>query len=296
MSPLKHRLTTFVLKYPRFIHSEFMTHRLISKNAASSRAIPFERMCQMVLDEIALPEYWGAEQKGMQSGAQLDYDSIHLAQAVWDLACVKAVDHAQRLAELGVHKSLCNRLLEPFAHMTVIATGDHRGWANFFALRAHRDAQPEFQVLAYRMLDQYLASVPRSVAFGEWHVPYDLTPEDRVLLDDQSVSARLKVATGRIARVSYLTHDGARSPHKDIELYDRLVTSTPPHMSPFEHCACPTLNRLGDVKAGNFGHHWLQYRKLHANEHTRSMLDAEMAERITARATWISLPSSKTRS
>ena len=40
VNPAGQRLTTFVLRFPRFVLSEFNTHRMFSRNASSSRAIP----------------------------------------------------------------------------------------------------------------------------------------------------------------------------------------------------------------------------------------------------------------
>src|SRR5688500_17572036 len=95
------RLTTFVLTYPRFIHSELMTHRVFSRNAASSRAIPFDRMVRMVANETARPIHWGGAKPGMQSGEQIT--EVWRAQQIWDRAMVHAVEQAEALNELGVH-------------------------------------------------------------------------------------------------------------------------------------------------------------------------------------------------
>ena len=55
------RITTFLLTYPRFIHSELMTHRMFSRNSASSRAIPFEKMVKDVLENPFIPIAWQKE-------------------------------------------------------------------------------------------------------------------------------------------------------------------------------------------------------------------------------------------
>lgn len=245
------RITTWVLKYPRFIHSELMTHRVLSRNAASSRAIPITRMIKDVINEPAAPEFWGANQKGMQASVELKGIKLKLAKFFWFKARYAAIVVAWTMNKLGLHKQIANRILEPWAHMTVLVTATNM--ENFFKLRAHKDAQPEFQKLAYEMLKIYNASVPAILNPGEWHIPFDSKMEGFALSD------KLRVATARCARVSYLTHDGTIDKNKDIELHNRLSESG--HWSPFEHCA----KSAPGTNSGNFTG-WIQYRKLFSNE------------------------------
>lgn len=272
ISPAGCRITTFVLKYPRFIHSELMTHRAFSRNAASSRAIPIQRMIEAIRENPARPVHWGTAKPGMQAGEPLPPEKAEQAVAIWDEACHDAIAHAERLLELGVHKQVVNRLLEPFAHMTTLVTATE--WENFFALRAHPDAQPEFQVLAYRMLAAYLANEPVQVPVGGWHIPFG----DR-MPDGLTEEERLKIATARCARVSYLTFDGEFAPEKDFALHDRLAQAG--HWSPFEHCAralpeaVPSGNLVG----------WRQYRKEFPDENRRADLKGILA----TKPDWITL-------
>jgi hypothetical protein len=127
------RLTTFELCYPRMIHSEFMTHRMISRNAASSRAIPVEKMIKRVEEDPVEPLFWGANQKGMQAHQALTGLSLSLAQGYWEDAQYQAVSFARRLADVGAHKQIVNRILEPFSWITVIASATE--WGNFINLR-----------------------------------------------------------------------------------------------------------------------------------------------------------------
>ena len=60
------RITTFILTFPRIVLAEFNTHRMLSRNSASSRAIPFEKMVQMVQDDPFIPIKWMKDHKGMQ--------------------------------------------------------------------------------------------------------------------------------------------------------------------------------------------------------------------------------------
>jgi thymidylate synthase ThyX len=272
------RITTWLLTYNRFIHSELNTHRSFSRNASSSRAIPLKKMIEAVKNDPAMPVFWGKNQSGMQASVELDntttselrsvlnFDGItgaHLevspltaAKIDWLDARDKAVEVAERLEKLGLHKQLSSRLLEPFAHITVVLTATDM--ENFFSLRAREAAQPEFQKLAYLMLGAYNASKPTPLATGEWHIPFG----DR-MPDGLSPSEKLKVATARCARTSYLTFDGEINVQKDFELHDQLAASG--HWSPFEHCAKALWS---DNSSGNF-RGWEQYRKQFFDENRK---------------------------
>jgi hypothetical protein len=132
------------------------------------------------------------------------------------------------MIELGVHKQIANRLLEPFAHMTTLVTATD--FDNFFSLRADTDAQPDFKSWPFKTLDAYLNSTPKRLEAGDWHIPFgDRMPVGLELLE------RLKVAVARAARVSYKTFDGKIDPVEDYRLHDRLAEGG--HWSPFEHVA-----------------------------------------------------------
>lgn len=227
-------LTTFQLKYPRFIHSEFMTHRVFSRNASSSRAIPVEKMLEQVRKDPAMPIHWGQNQPGMQAKVELPMEAMLQAKEAWKTAAEMASYYAAQMHKAGAHKQIVNRILEPFQWISVIVTATE--WDNFYALRDHADAQPEIAHLAGMM--KYATSLvePKLVRMGEWHLPY--VGEDERALYREDILVKLSAA--RCARVSYLTHDGqAPDVFKDIALYDRLVGSTPIHASPVEHQATP---------------------------------------------------------
>jgi len=230
VNPAGDRLVTAILRYPRWIHSEVLTHRAFSRNAASSRAIPVRKILDMVTETPAMPEYWGGEKPGMQAGAQLDEGTAGICEYIWQRAAGLAVKCAQDLLDCGLHKSLVNRLLEPWMPYTTLVSAT--SWDNFFALRAHKDAMPEFQILAYRMLDQYLKCETQQLDWGQWHIPFgDQMPEG---LDEET---QMKVATARCARLSYLTYDGEMNVEKDLDLYHKLMEAQPLHASPAEHVA-----------------------------------------------------------
>ena len=231
------RLTTFVLTYHRFIHSEFLTHRMLSKNSSSSRAIPVEKMIKLVEEQDVYPLHWGKNQKGMIADQELSGHDQVLAEYIWRDARILAIRQARLLTGIDIHKQIVNRLLEPFSSITVICSGTE--YQNFFEQRCHPDAQPEIQSLANKMKAVYDVSHPKQLAGGEWHLPL-VKQEDIDEVND--VNELVKVVVGRCARVSYLNHDGVRSLADDVKLHDRLLTSKPAHLSPFEHVAIALSN------------------------------------------------------
>lgn len=304
ISPEGKRLTTMQLRYPRFIHAEFMTHRMFSRNASSSRAIPVKRMIEDLRRDPAMPIHWGSNKPGMQAGEQLDPDSVGTCQSIWLDARDDAIRKAEWLMKNGLHKQIANRILEPWAHINVVVTATD--WANFFALRRHEDAQPEIKALADAMWEAMENSLPWRLQHGEWHLPYANHAADfaqakdhlkigRVTRDQPQYTEMvekvlLPLSVARCASVSYTTVDGLdMTMDRALSLYDRLLGSQPLHASPAEHQATPDsyasseefrgdLQRaFPDVKPnwtwnnpklhGNF-HGWIQYRKTLAGENT----------------------------
>lgn len=226
------RLTSLQLRYPKFIHGELMTHRVFSRNAASSRAIPVERMIQDVMDAPAMPVYWGKNQKGMQADVEFEPNQQSILQGLWLQGRDNAVQLAKGLMHHGLHKQIANRVLEPWFHINTLVTATD--WDNFFELRCHKDAQPEMRVLAENIRDAMANNTPAALSADEWHLPYVL-PQERAELDTETL---LKLSVARCARVSYLTQDGITPRlEQDIALYERLVAARPIHASPAEHQA-----------------------------------------------------------
>lgn len=249
------RLTTVQLTYPRIIHSEFMTHRLFSRNAASSRAIPVEKMIRDVNDDPFVQIHWGKNQKGMQAEMELTEEEQKMCLLHWLMQRSESVHRVRSLVEIGLHKQIANRLLEPWMWITVIASGTDAAYRNFFKLRCHPDAEPHIQKIAYMLRNEYEKGTPKVVENA--HLPLFGFPGD----EDIDPVDRVKVSTARCARVSYLTHDGLRDPQADIAMHDRLAKSG--HWSPFEHVAFPCS---GSLDGGNFGMGWRQYRKMFRGE------------------------------
>lgn len=267
------RLTTMEVTFPRIILAEFNTHRVFSRNSASSRAIPLATQLERITQDPFVPEYWGKLQAGMQANEVVDDTAAFRAQVEWMDACSEAVAFAGRLNKLGIHKQLTNRLLEPFMWHTVIVTATE--WSNFFALRNNSMAQPEIHTIAAMMQEAYDSGEPDFVDSGKWHLP--LIQPDELGGDIETLK---KVSAGRCARVSYLTHDGVRDQSKDVELYGRLTSSG--HMSPLEHVATPACYETSSGEAdelewkssgfiGNF-RGWKQLRKFipHENDFSKA--------------------------
>lgn len=270
---------TFEASYPRFVHAELMTHRLFSRNAASSRAIPSEKMFKNIVDDPAVPVFWGKNQPGMQADVEIDDDKKVTAKDVWMDARHEAIKSARKLMDLGVHKQIANRITEPWMHITIILTTTEL--SNWFKLRCGPEAQPEIAWVANEMkkqVDKLKASgTSRHLQHGDWHMPlidhHDILEVNKYFHSihgrdpsfEEETAIFKKVSTGRCARVSYLTHAGTRDIIEDIKLHDRLLISG--HWSPFEHVATPI-----DVntRCGNFVG-WKQYRKEFVEEHPEKL-------------------------
>lgn len=265
INPVGDRLTTWELTYPRFIHAELMTHRVLSRNSASSRAIPTAKLRQRVIDGPAGHEFWGANQKGMQASNQVS--DVERARTWWIDVRDYVIPLHERGEALGLHKQIVNRVIEPWMMITVIVSATE--WANFYHQRNHPDAEPNFQRLAKTMWDVYTTSMPIKIGVGGWHLPFidDATRAEvqSAIFSDVTPILR-KISVGRCARVSYLTHDGKRDVDEDVALHDKLLgtftSGNPGHFSPFEHVACARDSHFSD---SNF-HGWMQYRKLFDRE------------------------------
>lgn len=238
------RVSTFVLTLPKYLLQELNTHKTVNKNAASSRAMSVTKIEAM---SNFTPIFWSKNQGGMQGYDHIPIEERGRAQEIWDEAKAFAKEQAKKLADLGLHKQICNRLMEPFTMTQVVATSDR--WTNFFTLRASDDADPNFAYLATLMLEQWLESTPQALQRGEWHIPF-LQKEDKELL----VENQLKRSAARCARVSYMNWLGTNDLQKDLELCDKLIESG--HMSPFEHQVM--VDKF--LSSGCYGAPWLAYR------------------------------------
>jgi thymidylate synthase ThyX len=270
----QHRLTTYVLRYPRYIHAEVLTHRQFSRNASSSRAIPVKKIIDSVESDLVLPIHWGKNQKGMQAYEELPLEVQEKARAVWEKLARQAIEGARELSELGVHKQVTNRVLEPYSHISVVLTATD--FANFFYLRYHSKAQPEIKELAKKMYRLYKENEPRLVKTFDMmdsteandpivtqnaHLPFVVDSERNLPFRDA-----IAISQARCARVSYNNHDGTNnSLEKDAALAEDLRKDG--HFSPFEHQGLSIHPALTAYK-GNFNkaYDWIQIRKMYPNE------------------------------
>jgi hypothetical protein len=236
------RLTTYELEYQRFIHSEFMTHKMLSKNAASSRAIPMAKMRKHIVDVPQAPIHWGQNQPGMQANQEMDDLHKESARLLWDEARKSALSYSIVMEQVGAHKQIVNRLTEPFMQMKVICSGTE--FENFFWLRDHPAADPNIAELARVMRIAQDQSEPWALAPGEWHVPYvDRKLDEKGILhyfsqgNEIALEDAIKLSASCCAQVSYRALDERLE--KAISIYDRLINNTPMHASPVEHQATP---------------------------------------------------------
>ncbi len=252
-------VTTMVVTMPRFIIAQFNTHRVFSRNSASSRAIPTRRLIQRVLDYPYIPIKWGQNQAGMQSGEELPEGVQASCVDEWLELRNSAVATAERLMSMGVHKEHVNRCLEPWMWTTVIVTATE--WDGFFEQRLSPHAQPEMRKVAQLMHD---AMYPADEAWylepvlSAWHVPRGGTVLNHTF-HDKDVLDELLVEVARAARVSYTKHAVEFSKEDDLNLVKKLRDGG--HWSPFEHVAMPCHQAQGNLRG------WVQLRAYFDKDH-----------------------------
>lgn len=329
VNPQGSRLHTQRWTAPKFIHQESLRHRQIyfmdflraefdadfSFSVSSSRAIPFQRLLAEVRSDEhrAVPAFWGAEQKGMSPGEELDhYDRdepylklspYKIAQLEWKNAALQAAACAERLSNIGVHKSICNRVIEPYVHVHCLSTATTNGWMNFFGLRLDKAADPTLRALAEAAWIGWNESEPKKLKPGQWHLPFvDDETSDLVTgwcIDEHAQTGKVgdphllsvKISVARSAHLSYesFSNPGARMTVEEcVALHDRFVNSVPMHASPLEHQATPDSRitiPIIHIESGqpvvtghenrgwehqtqgrNLGPGWRQYRALLPNE------------------------------
>lgn len=257
ISPSGSRIITFELEYPRIIHSELMTHRLLSRNAMSSRAIPIKKMIEQVQQNPAMPVKFGKNQPGMQDAGEhsAQLGDGYSAEEWWKLAGLSAARFAAEFADAGYHKQIANRLLEPYQRMKTVVTATD--WNNFFWLRVDPDADPTIYELAKAMKEASDNSIPDPLEPGQWHTPYvdhvygfeDIDDkecavfEGYCVLDEENkpvmltLEEALAVSASCCAQVSYRVLNTSKE--KALDIYEKLVSGNKVHASPFEHQATP---------------------------------------------------------
>lgn len=280
-------LVTLQLRYWRAVHGEFMTHRVFSRNASSSRAIPIGRMVAMTLEDTAGPEHWGKNQSGMQAGDNCDSrvtipKRLHKAfmawkidnfdiqedtallnmtttrELAWRFSAYLMAEMSMAYSDAGYHKQIANRLTEPFQYINVVLTSSK--WENFLALRDHEKAEPHIRDLAQLVRQKIDEAPAQHLKYGEWHMPYILPDENGLTLQN-----RLALSSARCASVSYKTVDGLpMTQNRALDLYAKLVSDDPIHASPMEHQASvgSSMDSTREpTMQGNLGLPWRQHRK-----------------------------------
>lgn len=239
------KIITFELDYPRYIHSEVMTHRVFSRNAQSSRAVPVS-VTQQVNQDFVRPIVYGANMPGMSSKESLMGYTLAQVSGLWEAEAKHAFEVSKELSALGLHKQWANRITEPFSKIKVVLTTTEK--ENFYWLRDDEDAaQPEIVELCQRMQEADSAVTPVLLRKGMWHMPYLQQSfgkdqdgvEQQVFTDANgkvlSIKDALKVSASCCAQVSYRRLDD--SLEKALNIYSKLFSGPKPHLSPTEHQA-----------------------------------------------------------
>jgi thymidylate synthase ThyX len=232
------RLTTFELVYHRNIHSELKTHRMLSGNSSSTRAIPSAKMKEQC---TAMPIYYGKNKSGMQATEELEFHKKFACMELIEQHRLNTLNVTDALAELGLHKQHVGRYNEPFQFMKTVVSATE--FDNFFWLRNHEAADPLIHELAKVMQQCYEESSPVTLKSGEWHLPYVDMLSDRnyyIELDSNdyiklSLDDAIKVSAARCAAVSFRNTD--YGVEKSKEVYQRLVGDDRKHASALEHPA-----------------------------------------------------------
>lgn len=292
ITPLKRQLMTAVVTYPRKVLAEVRTHRTVdewtsmivteqsfpedmSKNAASSRAIPIEKMIAAIEQEPFIPERFGRRGKGMQEDGYLTGQEDQDARMEWLAARDDAVQHVRKMMDIGMAKQDANRILEPWAWTTQVLTGDDYAWCNFFALRTDSAADPAFRRMARMLALEWFDSKPTLLTQGQWHLPFVPLAEQMEFRFDPDPRTPyttfpdlLKASIARCAWISYNAHDGEGSQEKIDRTFERLLLARPVHASPSEHQGTP-MHPVWHAAFPNLRSNftgWLQARKLVALE------------------------------
>lgn len=226
----KQEIITWELMYPRYIHSELMTHRQFSRNAASSRATPTRVLVEEVRKNPVFFDEVRLNQKGMTGGELVGDDVLKEFKRQWGDAANTAADYAENWLKMGIAKQTVNRILEPFLPIRTIVTATDID--NFFKLRLAPDAQPEIQSLAKAMNE---SREKAGVSVEEVHIPYAEYFTDKT----EHLVTR---AIAACARVSVARNDGKKTTYEeDLAFTKRLLSAG--HMTPFEHVAYATSHK-----------------------------------------------------
>lgn len=257
------RLTSFEIEVPRIVWSEFLTHGMLCRNAASSRAIPFDKMNEQLTGQ---PVRFGKANKGMCDAGEHSelINGLYTPEEWWKLAKLSAINFARGFKEAGYAKQIFNRPTEPYQQIKAVVSMTE--FDNFAWLRNHEAADPTIAELARCMQEAREKSVPQLLKAGEWHLPYvdyfqevvGYDGEDNSVLgkrqfyvgilqshsgnadnnfDLLTIDQAIKVSCARTAAVSFRNED--YDLEKCLEVYARLIGDERKHASAMQHAATP---------------------------------------------------------
>lgn len=264
-------IITFLRDYPRIVHAEDLKHRMFSNSAASSRAIPFNKMVQQL---EGIPVRFGKNTSGMQdagvhdanvegdtwdTSSELDVTEKLSPEEAWYRAREDAIKWSERFNKAGFHKQVSGRLTEPFQMIRVLTTATELD--NYYWLRDDVAADPTIREVARCMREAHKQSVPQMLKAGQWHLPFvdviyresvsgetkQLFFEDSGSMDVLDLQDAIKVSCARSAATSFRNTDYGLE--KSLQVYDRLINGDKVHAGALEHCATPMKSTEGSPMA-----------------------------------------------
>lgn len=242
------RITTFVIHRlsKGALQSEFNTHRSLSRNSASSRAINKQKYIENIIKDPYIP-VWTSDQKGMVGGLVTDDELVKKYTTAYLNKMLHDIDYVQT-HYTDVHKQDFNTQLDQYVRIPIITTGSRKSWEYFFSLRTAPDVKPEFRRIALEMERLYHQYVPTETDF---HIPWIRPHETSFCIKD-----KLILSTARSAWISYYRHDNLDSLEIALKTVQKLWEQK--HFSPFDHCAQASL--YGKLYDG-----WEEFRRFYIN-------------------------------
>ncbi len=281
LSPAGHRLTTFEATYPRIVHSEMMTHRMLARNSASTRAIPLVTQLRNLLQNPFIPERFGVNQPGMQAFSHLVGLKHDQAVKVWLRGRDRAVT---TVIELILGDKKAGRMLGYSPSRSQFVSGDVLLAELDVLNSAFPKSTEQIDLSATSMLNVHKQLAGRGLEAYMWHTAVITATEfDNFYALRDHPEAQGEIAT--IARLMRQAHEAStskqlaygewhtpyveegefddpfdavrasaarcaavsynrqhnRNPEKEFERYDLLLQGG--HMSPLEHQATPFSKR-----------------------------------------------------
>lgn len=272
-----YRLTTMVVKLPRIVLAELNTHRVFSRNSASSRAIPTRKQLRALVRAAFVPSSFGTAVGGMNAGPALEGELLETAIAVWGDALYSQMWYALCLTTSPDY-------VEREWEQWVLEENDDFGaFVMDVAARIEDKTNPihneqllwTTKGLTNRLLEPFMMHEV-IITSTEWENFFNLRTDENaqeeirtaaVMMKEaydssvpevlsegewhlpfiqpeekewakQNPELAVKAVTARCARVSYLTHDtGKLDLNADYRLADSLGENG--HRSPFEHAGEP---------------------------------------------------------